>query len=258
MWVSFTDFSELLWCNHHSPQRQNLRFSHQKLVVELNLQKDMPAGASNLYAHKPNSVCPPATSNTTSFCLNVPSFDALDGMGKEESYRKWMSAWCELQDVIFVTLASSPSDSPLSPSFNFSLEIVKSSQFVASFYQHMIVQRRVKNPLEENSVVGITNYIDFGFELQTSVDDAIAANSISDSTFQIGASWQANKNFLLKAKVGPKSSTLAVAFKSWWKPSFTFNISATRDRADGQLQYGFGKNIEIKAKSKQLSPISLQ
>ncbi|XP_058726211.1 uncharacterized protein LOC131597533 [Vicia villosa] len=89
-----------------------------------------------------------------------------------------------------------------------------------------------------------TNYIDFGFELQTSVDDAIAANSISDSTFQIGASWQANKNFLLKAKVGPKSSTMVVAFKSWWKPSFTFNISATRDRADGQLQYGFGLQSE--------------
>ncbi|KAI5425821.1 hypothetical protein KIW84_031588 [Lathyrus oleraceus] len=110
--------------------------------------------------------------------------------------------------------ASSPSDSPLSLSFNFSLELVKSSQFVASFYEHMVVQRRVKNLLEENSVVGITNYIDFGFELQTSVDDAIAANSISDSTFQIGASWQANKDFLLKAKVGPKSSTLDVAFKS--------------------------------------------
>ncbi|CAJ2663926.1 unnamed protein product [Trifolium pratense] len=136
------------------------------------------------------------------------------------------------------------SGSPLSPSFNFSLELVKSSQFVASFYQHMVVQRRVKNPLEENTVVGITNYIDFGFELQTSVDDAIAANSISDSTFQIGASWQANKNFLLKAKVGPKSSTMALAFKSWWKPSFTFNISATRDRADGKLQYGFGLQSE--------------
>ncbi|KAG4390612.1 hypothetical protein GLYMA_05G007402v4 [Glycine max] len=56
------------------------------------------------------------------------------------------------------------SGSPLCPSFNFNLEIVKSSQ--------------VKNPLEENSVVGITNYIDFGFELQTCVDDAIAANNI--------------------------------------------------------------------------------
>lgn len=48
------------------------------------------------------------------------------------------------------------------------------------------LQQTMKNPLEENSIVGITNYIDFGFELQTSVDDAIATNGISDSTFQIG------------------------------------------------------------------------
>ncbi|XP_027357883.1 uncharacterized protein LOC113867091 isoform X2 [Abrus precatorius] len=136
------------------------------------------------------------------------------------------------------------SGSPLSPSFNFSLELVKSSQFIASFYQHMVVQRRVKNPFEENVVVGITNYIDFGFELQTSVDDAFAANNIADSTFQIGASWQANKNLLLKAKVGPRSSSMAFAFKSWWKPSFTFSVSATRDRADGKMQYGFGIQSE--------------
>uniref|UniRef100_A0A0R0JPH3 Uncharacterized protein n=1 Tax=Glycine max TaxID=3847 RepID=A0A0R0JPH3_SOYBN len=104
------------------------------------------------------------------------------------------------------------SGSPLCPSFNFNLEI-----FIASFYQHMAVQRRVKNPLEENSVVGITNYIDFGFELQTWYSFY--------PTFQIGASWQANKNFMLKAKVGPSSSSMALAFKSWWKPSFTFSIS---------------------------------
>lgn len=29
-------------------------------------------------------------------------FRCIDGMGKEEAYRKWVSAWCELQDVIFV------------------------------------------------------------------------------------------------------------------------------------------------------------
>lgn len=38
------------------------------------------------------------------------------------------------------------------------------------------------------------------FYFFVSVDDAIAANNISDSTFQIGASWQANKNFLVKVK----------------------------------------------------------
>ncbi|KAG7016189.1 hypothetical protein SDJN02_21294 [Cucurbita argyrosperma subsp. argyrosperma] len=34
------------------------------------------------------------------------------------------------------------SGSPLSPSFNFGLELAKNSQFIASFYQHVVVQRR--------------------------------------------------------------------------------------------------------------------
>ncbi|XP_052196607.1 uncharacterized protein LOC127803965 isoform X2 [Diospyros lotus] len=135
------------------------------------------------------------------------------------------------------------SGSPLSPSFNFGLELARNSQFIASFYQHVVVQRRVKNPLEENEVVGITNYIDFGFELQTRIDDK-TSNVTSDSTFQVGASWQANKNFLLKGKVGPLSSSAALAFKSWWKPSFTFSISATRDRGVGKTAFGFGIHVD--------------
>ncbi|XP_050382330.1 uncharacterized protein LOC126799216 [Argentina anserina] len=151
------------------------------------------------------------------------------------------------------------SGSPLSPSFNFGLELSRSNQFIASFYQHVVVQRRVKNPLEENQVVGITNYIDFGFELQSRVDrfddsktsdDESNSNkvpdskNIPDSTFQVAASWQANKNCLLKGKVGPLSSSLALAFKSWWKPSFTFSISAVRDHIVGDTAYGFGIRVE--------------
>ncbi|CAI9111043.1 OLC1v1011176C1 [Oldenlandia corymbosa var. corymbosa] len=136
------------------------------------------------------------------------------------------------------------SGSPLSPSFNFGLELAKNSQFIASFYQHVVVQRRVKNPFEENEVVGITNYIDFGFELQTRIDDEKKPNSIQDSSFQVAASWQANKNFLLKGKLGPLSSSVALAFKSWWKPSFTFNISATRDRTKGETSFGFGIRVD--------------
>ncbi|XP_042029753.1 uncharacterized protein LOC121776628 [Salvia splendens] len=131
------------------------------------------------------------------------------------------------------------SESPLSPSFNFGLELAKNSQFIASFYQH-----EVKNPLEPKEVVGITNYIDFGFELQTRVDDAQQANNIHDSSFQIGASWQANKNFLIKGKLGPLSSSIALAFKSWWKPSFTLSISAIRDRAKRETSYGLGIQVE--------------
>ncbi|KAF3444657.1 hypothetical protein FNV43_RR14350 [Rhamnella rubrinervis] len=138
----------------------------------------------------------------------------------------------------------SGSGSPLSPSYNFGLELAKSSQFIASFYQHVVVQRRVKNPLEENDVVGITNYIDFGFELQTRIDDAQTSNKIADSTFQIGASWQANKNFLFKGKVGPLCSSVAMAFKSWWNPAFTFGISANLDHKFGTTAYGFGLRVE--------------
>lgn len=134
--------------------------------------------------------------------------------------------------------------SPLSPSFIFGLELAKSSQFIASFYQHVVVQRRVKNPLEENEVVGITNYIDFGFELQSRVEDVETSNGLPDSTFQVAASWQANKNFLLKGKAGPLSSSMVLAFKSWWKPSFTFSISATRDRTVGKTALGFGIHVE--------------
>ncbi|KAJ7970843.1 Beta-galactosidase [Quillaja saponaria] len=136
------------------------------------------------------------------------------------------------------------SGSPLTPSFNFCLELAKSSQFIASFYHHFVVQRRVQYPLQVDEVVGITNYIDFGFELQTRVDHTETSNNASDSTFQVAASWQANKNFLLKAKTGPCSSSLALAFKSWWKPSFTWSVSVIRDRCVGKWAYGFGIHVE--------------
>uniref|UniRef100_A0A1J3CEI4 Uncharacterized protein n=1 Tax=Noccaea caerulescens TaxID=107243 RepID=A0A1J3CEI4_NOCCA len=136
------------------------------------------------------------------------------------------------------------SRSPLSPSFNFGLELARSSQFIASFYQHVVVQRRVKNPFEENEVVGITNYIDLGFELQTRVDDTKTSDNLKDSSLQMAASWQANKNFLLKGKVGAQSSTFSLAFKSWWKPSFAFNISATSNHSTRQTAYGFGLRVD--------------
>lgn len=78
----------------------------------------------------------------------------------------------------------------------------------------------------------------------------VKSSSIGDcSSFQLAASWQANKNFLLKVsealclsfrwlyfswlwvfslvqgKLGPLTSSVALAFKSWWRPSFTFSIT---------------------------------
>nr|CAB3460653.1 unnamed protein product [Digitaria exilis] len=113
----------------------------------------------------------------------------------------------------------------------------------ASFYQHLVVQRRVKNPLEDDQVVGITNYIDFGLELVSRVDKDKATQDGS-SLFQLAASWQANKNFLLKGKLGPSKSSVALAFKSWWRPSFTFSVTAVNDHSKGTTSYGFGLRVE--------------
>ncbi|CAL4895004.1 unnamed protein product [Urochloa decumbens] len=135
------------------------------------------------------------------------------------------------------------STSPLSPSFIFSLELARNTQLIASFYQHLVVQRRVKNPFEDDQVVGITNYIDFGLELAARVDkDKPTADG--SSLFQLAASWQANKNFLLKGKLGPAKSSVALAFKSWWKPSFTFSVTAVNDHSKGTTSYGFGLRVE--------------
>lgn len=136
------------------------------------------------------------------------------------------------------------STSPLSPSFIFSLELARSTQLIASFYRHMVVQRRVKNPFEDGQVVGITNYIDLGLELATTTDKSKPADSANSSMFQLAASWQANKNFLLKGKLGPSKSSIALAFKSWWRPSFTFSVTAVNDHSKGATSYGFGIHVE--------------
>jgi hypothetical protein len=62
--------------------------------------------------------------------------------------------------------------------------------------------------------------------------------------FQFAASWQANKNFLFKGKLGPSKSSVALAFKSWWRPSFTFSVTAVNDHLKGTRSYGFGIRVE--------------
>uniref|UniRef100_A0A0D3AWB6 Uncharacterized protein n=1 Tax=Brassica oleracea var. oleracea TaxID=109376 RepID=A0A0D3AWB6_BRAOL len=80
------------------------------------------------------------------------------------------------------------SRSPLNPSFNVGLELARNSQIFSPNTYHIVIQldiiycfvlptfsgpkvgtALVKNPFEENKVVGITNYIDLGFELQTRI-----------------------------------------------------------------------------------------
>ncbi|KAM3413037.1 hypothetical protein ACQJBY_004289 [Aegilops geniculata] len=135
------------------------------------------------------------------------------------------------------------SDSPLSPSLNFSLELLRSTQLVASFYQHQVVQRQVYSVIPTEATK-ITNYIDFGLELATRLGKDEPTDDANNSSFQIAANWQANKNLLVKGKLGPSKSSVALAFKSWWKPSFTFSFTAANDHLKGTTAYGFGIHVD--------------
>ena len=55
---------------------------------------------------------------------------------------------------------------------------------------------------------------------------------------------QANKNLLLKARVGTDAAVASVAFKAWWQPSFTFALSGGYDLALRAPRAGFVFNVE--------------
>ena len=50
-------------------------------------------------------------------------------------------------------------------SFSATVEARKGGEIAISFLQHMAIQRNVRNIFEKRDVVGITNYVDVGFEL---------------------------------------------------------------------------------------------
>ncbi|KAL6848884.1 hypothetical protein ACP4OV_021467 [Aristida adscensionis] len=135
------------------------------------------------------------------------------------------------------------STSPLSPSSIFTLELARSTQLTTSFYQHMVFQRGVKNPSEDEKVPEITNYVDFGLEF-TARTDKDKPTENDNSLFQLAASWQANKHLLLKGKLGPSMSSGAMAIKSWWRPSLTFSITAVFDHSKRTISYGLGVRTE--------------
>lgn len=58
------------------------------------------------------------------------------------------------------------------------------------------------------------------------------------SAMRLGASWQVNKNVLLKGRVGLDGIAAAVVFRSWWQPSFTLGAVANLDFRSRQPRYG--------------------
>lgn len=71
----------------------------------------------------------------------------------------------------------------------------------------MIVTRFIKNPVEEQNITRIKNYLEYGVELTQTKES---------SKFAIGASWQLNKNLLLKGKIDLEEAYVLCGFKSWY------------------------------------------
>ncbi|CAM6097875.1 unnamed protein product [Calypogeia fissa] len=132
---------------------------------------------------------------------------------------------------------------PLNPrNWSVAIEVCGDYKLRASYYSNL-VQRRVKNPFEEADVVGITNYIDLGFEFEQSLRES-ASIPTQQTNMQLAGSWQPNKNFLFKAKLGSLNSSLALCFKSWWQTSFTFSFAVGIDHCSGEPRYSFGVRTE--------------
>ncbi len=108
--------------------------------------------------------------------------------------------------------------------------MTRGGDLVLSFVQHMAVRRRVKNPFEEGTVVGITNYIDLGLRLAAPLArERAAAAAGAGPAFELAAAWQLNKNVLAKAKLGSHVSEYALAFKSWWNVRIRFELTQIAD-----------------------------
>ena len=121
-----------------------------------------------------------------------------------------------------------------------------------SVLQHLARMRRIYNLFEDDDVVGITNYLDFGI----SVAAPVAAGDMSRTTFEAAAAWQVrassasaralsrrgawcsrararalqvNSNLLVKAALSSARVCAAFVAKSWWEPCFSLSAMAGWD-----------------------------
>jgi hypothetical protein len=114
-------------------------------------------------------------------------------------------------------------------------------EFIASYFHHLNVRRNIHNPLEKKQNRSINNYIDLAMEvvyrndcvpLAAGASPALASASSSSASaapamsvalappsLRLGASWQLNKNSMLKVRVQDDSVSALYALKSWWDPS---------------------------------------
>lgn len=111
----------------------------------------------------------------------------------------------------------------------------RGSSFLLSYFQHFVMRRLVRNPLEESHVTHITNYVDVGAEV------AVEKEKMK---FGIAGSWQINKNNLVKARLSQDNLQGAYILKTWANPAFVFAANLGLNFHTGKPQYGLSITCE--------------
>jgi hypothetical protein len=145
------------------------------------------------------------------------------------------------RESVSLALAYRSAPAGRAAAFESILELTRQGDLVVSVLQHSAVRRRCKNPFEETSVAGITNYIDLGLRLAAPLTRERMG---SGAAFELAAAWQINKNWLTKLKLGSHASEAALVGKSWWTPALTASLSASRRVGEPAARYGLWLSMD--------------
>ena len=157
-----------------------------------------------------------------------------------------LSVTSGLRERSSFALSFSPSSRGNKKSFVAGLEIINGSMLNFAISQHLALIRKVLNPLEDKSVVGITSYLSYGFKISLPLDQ-----DQSDSTtglskgIEAAVSYQMNKNWILKAKCGDKGVDTTIGLRLWTFPSLLILAGGSYNpSAQSPVRWGLTLQVE--------------
>jgi hypothetical protein len=112
-------------------------------------------------------------------------------------------------------------------------------EVVAGFLYNQVLRRRVYNPIEDDSVKGIWNYLDLGVELRRPLVANMQQAGGAPASFAVASAWQLNRNWMIKGRVGTNDISASLVAKNWWSTAFTGCVTASFDRRTYTSGVGF-------------------
>jgi hypothetical protein len=151
----------------------------------------------------------------------------------------------ELRERSSLAISYSPStltEGPSNESFVAELEVVDGSRLTFAISQRLALVRRVLNPFEDKAVIGITSYLTYGLKMTVPVDQRPASEM---QGVEAAASYQVNKNWLVKAKCGTEGLDAVVGFRMWTFPSLLVLLGGSYSpQSASHLRWGLSVQLE--------------